>query len=70
MTLRIIVRTDNAVQAAHVGGAVDTRYRTFDVDLPEIEAFLRDGGISENSFLIRQVVGVEIVREDACSTAK
>lgn len=60
MSLRIIVRTDNMNHAAHVGAPVVTTYRTFDVDLPEVEEYLRAGGYNEDgSFLVRQVIGAE-----------
>lgn len=61
MTLRIIVRTDSASMAAHVGGSVYVKYRTFDVDLPEVEQALRAGGVNEDSFEHTQVVGVELL---------
>lgn len=58
--LRIVVRTDNAGMAANVGGAVHTEYRTFDVDLPEIEEFLREPGAKRMTYTQRQVVGIEL----------
>ena len=61
MTLRIIVRTDDANMAANVGGSVLTTYRTFDVELPEVEQFLLS---LESRFEHRQVSGVEIVCPD------
>ena len=54
--IRIIVQTDDANMAGNVGGSVHTSHRTFDVDLPELEAFLRDGG---GTYSHRQVIGVE-----------
>lgn len=59
--IRLIVRTDDAHMAAHVGGAVLTTYQTIDVDLPELEAILLDGGSSESGFRHRQLVGAEVV---------
>lgn len=61
MTLRIIIRTDDANMAANVGGSVLVTYQTFDVEIPEVEAFLKalDGHVYEN----RQVVGVELVNQ-------
>jgi hypothetical protein len=65
MTIRIIVRTDNAQMAVNVGGAVYTYFRTFDVELPEIEAALDSGGRHEDgSFEHTQVVGVEVLRKE------
>lgn len=63
--IRIIVRTDNALMAAHVGGSVLTRYRTIDIEAPEVEAALMSGGSKEDgAFEHTQVVGVEVVRAD------
>lgn len=56
--LRVIVRTDGAGMAANVGGSVLTDFRTFDVDLPEIEALLRE---PLDNFTHRQIVGVELI---------
>ena len=55
--IREVVQTSDAVMAANVGGPVQNRLRTFDVDLPELEAFLReDLGV----YADRQVIGVEL----------
>lgn len=61
MTLRVIVRTDDAGMAANVGGAVHTEFKTFDIEAPAIEAFLTKklGSLSQ-----RQVVGVHLVCGD------
>lgn len=58
--LRIIVRTDNAGMAANCGGAVETTYRTFEMDAPELEAFLREPKSKNWTYAQRQVVGVEL----------
>ena len=58
--LRIIVREDNASMAAHVGGAVATTFRTFDVEIATIEAFLSDPKQSEYSH--QQIIGIEVVK--------
>lgn len=64
--IRIIVRTDSAAMAANVGGSVYVKYRTFDVDLPEVEQALRSGGYNEDgSFEHTQVVGVEILPDES-----
>ena len=60
--LRVIVRTDNAGMAANVGGSVEVIYKTFDVDLPELEKYL---GESQGTYGHRQVVGVELLIRDA-----
>jgi hypothetical protein len=60
--IRIIVATTDACRAAHVGGPVEVTYRTFDVVIPELEAFMaeRDGWKKEG-LLDRTVVGVELI---------
>ncbi len=62
MTIRILVRTDDAGMAANCGGAVETRYKTFDVELPEVERFLRE--VTDNKLMqytARQIVGWELL---------
>lgn len=56
MTIRIIVRTDDAGMACNVGGGVHSEFRTFDIEAPEIENFL---GQSLGTYAQRQIVGVE-----------
>ena len=55
--IRVIVQTDNAGMAANVGGNVHTSLRSFDVDMPELEAFLRE---DQGTYGHRQVIGVEV----------
>jgi hypothetical protein len=64
MTLRIIVRTDDAGMASNVGGSVLSEFKTFDIDAPELEAFLREyTGRSKTGtcFWHRQVIGVDVL---------
>lgn len=56
--IRFIVQTDDASMAANVGGNVHTSHRTFDVDLPELEAFLRETG---NPYRERRLIGCELL---------
>jgi hypothetical protein len=58
--IRIIVQTDDAQMAANVGGHVHTEHRTFDVDLPELEAFLREPHDQKWTYAHRQVIGVQL----------
>jgi hypothetical protein len=53
--LRIVVRESNCGAACNVGGPVDVTWKTFDVDLPELEAYLSEAV----RFQTREVVGVE-----------
>jgi hypothetical protein len=59
--IRIIVLTDDAGMAANVGGHVETSWKTFDVDLPEVEAFLREPLRANWKYTSRQVKGVEVI---------
>ncbi len=60
--IRIIVETCDAGIAANVGGSVETTFRTFDVILPELEAFLRQPeGPPKWSYSHRRVKGVEVL---------
>lgn len=55
--IRFIVQTDDANMAVNVGGSVHTSYRTFDVDLPELEKHLKTGGV----YIERRLVGCELL---------
>jgi len=57
--LRIIVKTDNAGMAGNVGGSVLEKFKTFDVELPEVEAHLN--AVKGNGYAHAQVIGVEII---------
>ena len=60
--IRVIVETCDAGMAANVGGSAETTFRTFDVDLPALEAFLREPeGPPKWSYSHRQVKGVEVL---------
>jgi len=59
--IRIIVRTDEASMAANVGGAVESTWKTFDVVLPELEAFLQKPKAEKWPYSHRQVSGVEVL---------
>jgi len=59
--IRVIVRTVNCANAAHVGGPIDTDYKTFDFDLPELEAFLKEPERKKWTYTTREVIGVELV---------
>jgi hypothetical protein len=55
--IRITVRTDDAGMVAAVGGgAVLTQYKSFDVEAPALEAFLR---VNDN-YTQRQIVSYEV----------
>lgn len=51
--------------AANVGGAVLTRYRTFDIDHPVLEEILTSGGFGETGFAHAQLIGCEVIRDES-----
>ena len=56
--IRITVTTDDASMAANVGGNVLTTHKSFDIEAPELEAFLRNG---TDEYVHRQPTAWEIV---------
>lgn len=63
--IRILVRVDNACMAANVGGSVETTFRTFDVDIPALEAFLR---AEQGTYAHANVLGIELLDDDLPAT--
>jgi hypothetical protein len=61
--LRIIAHCCNAGMAANVGGTVHETHRTFDIELPELEAWLRANDGTHYSHA--QVTGVEVLAPPA-----
>ena len=59
--IRLIVKIDDANMAANVGGSTQTTYRTFDVNIPELEQFLTK---PDNDYQVRILVGAEIKLSD------
>jgi len=57
--IRLIIRSVNVCDAAHAGGPADVEYTTFDVDLPEVEKYLRDVRFL-NSYESRVIIGAEL----------
>lgn len=56
----VIVRWDDTGAASNVGGPVETEYRIFEVEMPEVAAFFRE---HENSFSAITILGVAVTRE-------
>ena len=65
--IRVTVQTDDAAMAANVGGSVHSSYRSFDIDAPELEAFLRE---TIGTYAQRQVVGWELRNASAQETGR
>ena len=59
--LRIVVKEVDGAPAAHVGGPNVETVKTFDIEAPDLEAHLRKQDGNGNTFLWRNVVGVEIL---------
>ncbi len=59
--IRLVMRIDDAAMAANVGGSPQTTYRTFDIDLPDVEALLRHQEKRPNSLLHHTLVGAEVL---------
>lgn len=54
--LRFVVRTDNCAHVVHGGAsAAEVTLRSFEIDAPELEVFLRE----KLDFVSRTLVGVE-----------
>ena len=58
--IRILCRVAYRGAAAHVGGPVDLEYKTFDVELPEVEKWLTT---NIDSYSTKEAFGIEIVSE-------
>lgn len=63
MSLRIIVRTVDCAAAANVGGPVAVDHKTFVVDLPELEAYLRAPNPRTMAYATREVTGIELLEQ-------
>jgi hypothetical protein len=57
--IRIVVQTNDAGMAANVGGDVLRGIRTFDIDAPALEAFLKR--YEEGMYSNAHVIGAEII---------
>lgn len=60
MSIRIVVEDADAGMAANVGGPVNVSYRTFDIEFPALEIFLR----KHIQYGHRRVIGTELLLED------
>lgn len=56
MAIRLIVRQSDCGAAANVGGAVHETYKTFEIEAPELEAYLLD---KPDSWTTRTLIGAE-----------
>jgi len=56
--IRLILSEADAGMAANVGGPVTITYKTFDIDAPEVEAWLKS---PTSSYAQRRLVGCEVL---------
>ncbi len=59
--IRLITRMVDIGAAANVGGPVDSRFKTFDVLIPELEQYLKKNNCQ---YVSCEVIGVEVVDPD------
>lgn len=59
--VRICVCVSNAGMAANVGGPVQVRMRTFDIENAELEVLLTEG--SCGGYVETHVIGAEVIKE-------
>ena len=67
--LRIVVQTCDCGMAANVGGSVESSVKTFDAELPELEAYLREYETAKSDhaahrcvlYWHRNVIGAEVL---------
>lgn len=57
MTIRIVVREDDATMSVNCGSLVQSYCKTFDIEAPELEKFLRQA----EGYVARTVTGAEIL---------
>jgi hypothetical protein len=59
--IRIIVQQVDCIDAANVGGPVSVSFKTYEVESPKLEMFLRE---KVSALVQRRVVGAEVVERD------
>jgi hypothetical protein len=57
--IRLIVSFSDASMAANVGGPVQTKFKTFDIEHPELEALLKMPG--PNNYVSTFLSGCEVL---------
>ncbi len=67
--IRLIVRLDDASMAANVGGGVHTTFRTFNIELPELEGILLASGQKPHEFGYATLVGAEVAPDNVIATS-
>ena len=64
--IRIICSNTDYADAANVGGHVSVTYKTFDVDLPAVEAWINE----QVQWSSRSFIGIECLPDDAGKETK
>jgi hypothetical protein len=68
--IRLVIRSTDEAGAVNVGSPVDISYKTFDVELPEVERFLLEYAGKPGSYITRTIIGSEVVANPAESDFK
>ena len=58
MTIRVIVQVEDWSQMVHVGGTLNTSYRTYDIEAEELERYVYD---KTDGLESRRIIGVELI---------
>jgi hypothetical protein len=59
--IRLIASETDAGQAANVGGPVSVRHKTFDIHIPELEAWINEPLEKKWGYIERRFEGIEIL---------
>lgn len=63
--IRVVVQTSDCSMAANVGGSVDVEIKTFDLEAPSLEGYLRQYETAREAgtatYWHRNVIGVELL---------
>jgi len=60
--IRLIIKITNDGAAINLGADVEESYKTFDWELPELEAFLLDA--QDMEYETRKIIGAEIIPKE------
>lgn len=64
--IRIIIKTEDVAPIVCGGGSqAEVSMKSFDVDLPEIEAFLAEPRLRCATYTTRNIIGYELIESEA-----
>lgn len=61
--IRLICRETDCGAAANVGGPVEVSHKTFEIDIPVVEQWLREHIGESFSYYTRSIVGFEFIEQ-------